>query len=110
MIAAGLTSVHSASQGHWRPLKVLGILNEFPQVPVPGGVQVQLGDAYGDERRRVVFELQIPGLASLGGAKVAEVGSATSRSAKRSPPTSSPSPHREPGERRRGRRRGPTPT
>lgn len=49
MIAAGLTSVHSASQGHWRPLKVLGILNEFPQVPVPGGVQVQLGDAYGDE-------------------------------------------------------------
>jgi len=27
-------------------LKVLGILNEFPQVPVPGGVYVQLGDAY----------------------------------------------------------------
>ena len=38
MIPAGLTSLRSASQRHWRPLKVLGILNEFPQVPVPGGV------------------------------------------------------------------------
>lgn len=92
MIAAGLTSVHSASQGHWRSLKVLGILNEFPQVPVPGGVQVQLGDAYGDERRRVVFELHIPGLASLGVAKVAEVVLRHVSVGEETPPTSSPSP------------------
>jgi Ca-activated chloride channel family protein len=51
----------------------LGILNEFPTVGVPGGVQVSLGDAYGDERRRVVFGLHIPRLASLGPRRVAEV-------------------------------------
>lgn len=54
-------------------VKVLGILNDYPQVPVPGGVQVALGDAYGGERRRVVFELHVPSLASLGVAKVADV-------------------------------------
>lgn len=47
-------------------VKVPGILNDFPRVPVPGGVQVQLGDAYADERCRVVLDLHIPGLASLG--------------------------------------------
>ncbi|MGH2595889.1 MAG: hypothetical protein ACRDH7_07990 [Actinomycetota bacterium] len=36
-------------------VKVLGVLNEFPSIEVPGGVQVELGDAYGDETRRVVF-------------------------------------------------------
>ena len=36
-------------------VQLLGILNGFPQVAVAGGVQVQLGDAYGEERRRVVF-------------------------------------------------------
>jgi hypothetical protein len=39
----------------------LGLLNEFPTVAVPGGVQVQLGDAYGDERRRIVFQLHALG-------------------------------------------------
>ena len=52
---------------------LLGILNEFPQVTVPGGVQVELGDAYGDERRRVVFQLHVPQLAELGVKKVADV-------------------------------------
>ena len=59
-----------------RPSKdvaMLGVLNEYPAVEVPGGVQVQLGDAYGEERRRVVFELHIPEVASLGVAKVADV-------------------------------------
>ena len=59
-----------------RPSKdvaMLGVLNEYPAVEVPGGVQVQLGDAYGEERRRVVFELHMPGVASLGVAKVADV-------------------------------------
>jgi Ca-activated chloride channel family protein len=54
-------------------VRVLGILNEYPQVPVAGGVQVQLGDAYGEETRRVVFELRVPSLASLGPATLAEV-------------------------------------
>jgi Ca-activated chloride channel family protein len=51
----------------------LGILNGFPLVAVDGGVQVQLGDAYGDERRRVVFHLHVPSVAALGPRRVAEV-------------------------------------
>ena len=42
-------------------------------MPVPGGVQVQLGDAYGEERRRVVFELHVPELAGARPGEVAEV-------------------------------------
>jgi Ca-activated chloride channel family protein len=41
----------------WNEVEVLSILNDVVQVPVAGGVQAQLGDAYGDERRRVVFQL-----------------------------------------------------
>ena len=41
-------------------VELLGVLNEYPTVDVPGGVQVQIGDAYGGERRRIVFELRIP--------------------------------------------------
>ena len=40
---------------------------------VPGGVQVSLGDAYGDERRRVVFQLHVPRLETLGARRVAEI-------------------------------------
>jgi len=54
-------------------VEMVGILNEYPAVAVAGGVQVQLGDAYGDERRRVLFELDIPEMAKLGVAKVADV-------------------------------------
>jgi Ca-activated chloride channel family protein len=54
-------------------VQLLGILNGFPQVAVDGGVQIQLGDAYGEERRRVVFQLHIAELATLGLAKVAEI-------------------------------------
>ena len=54
-------------------VQLLGILNGFPQVAVPGGVQVSLGDAYGDERRRLVFELHVASLAALGVTKLAEV-------------------------------------
>ncbi|MEO7804223.1 MAG: VWA domain-containing protein [Actinomycetota bacterium] len=53
-------------------VQLLSILNEYPVVSVPGGVQIQLGDAYGEDRRRVVFELEIPRLARLGLAKVAD--------------------------------------
>ena len=48
---------------------------------MPGGVQVQLCDACGDERRRVVCEIHTTGLASLGLAKGSRSSSATSRPA-----------------------------
>jgi Ca-activated chloride channel family protein len=51
----------------------LGVLNDYPATAVPGGVQLALGDAYGDEVRRVVFELHLPSVAALGLAKVGEV-------------------------------------
>ena len=54
-------------------VQVLGILNEYPHIAVPGGVQVALGDAYAGEKRRVVFELHVPHLAALGPAPVAEI-------------------------------------
>jgi Ca-activated chloride channel family protein len=57
----------------WNEVEVLSILNDVVQVPVAGGVQAQLGDAYGDERRRVVFQLHVPGLQTLGPAQVADV-------------------------------------
>jgi Ca-activated chloride channel homolog len=56
-----------------RDVEVLAILNEYPQVAVPGGVQVELGDAYGGETRNVVFRLHIPFLAELGAVQVARL-------------------------------------
>jgi Ca-activated chloride channel family protein len=52
---------------------VLAILNEYPQLAVSGGVQVQLGDGYGGERRRIVFSLQVPRLAELGPVHLADL-------------------------------------
>jgi Ca-activated chloride channel family protein len=52
-----------------RPTEVVtdwGVLNEFPIVHVDGGMQVQLGDAYGGERRRVVAALQLAPQTSTG--------------------------------------------
>ena len=54
-------------------VEVLGVLNDFPITSVHGGLQVNVGDSYADESRRVVFELQIPSMAKLGVATVAEV-------------------------------------
>lgn len=54
-------------------VQVLGVLNAFPTVPVPGGAQIQFGDAYANETRRVVFHLHVPSLASLGVRRVGEV-------------------------------------
>ena len=48
-------------------------LNDYPATEVPGGVQLALGDAYAGTRRRVVFELQIPGLGALGPVQVGEL-------------------------------------
>jgi Ca-activated chloride channel family protein len=54
-------------------VEFLGVLNEFPVVAVDGGVQVQLGEAFADERRRVVFQLHVPQVAALGVMNVAEL-------------------------------------
>jgi Ca-activated chloride channel family protein len=54
-------------------VELLGVLNEYPQVPVAGGVQLELGDAYADEKRRIVFALHVPHLPALGPASVAEL-------------------------------------
>ena len=49
------------------------LLSRYPPQPVPGGIQVELGDAYGGERRRIVFSLHVPALQALGVMKVAEL-------------------------------------
>jgi Ca-activated chloride channel homolog len=54
-------------------VQVIGVLNEYPQVAVAGGVQVELGDAFSGERRRIVFALHVPHLAALGPVTVAEL-------------------------------------
>ena len=54
-------------------VEVVGVLNEYPAVVVPGGIQVSLGDAYGGERRRVVLALHVPHLAELGPVRVADL-------------------------------------
>lgn len=54
-------------------VKFLGVLNDYPLVPVPGGVQVQLGDFYGSETRRIVFEMNIPNVADLGPKQIGEL-------------------------------------
>src|SRR5215210_187352 len=54
-------------------VEVLAILNEYPHLAVSGGVQVQIGDGYGGERRRIVFSLQVPQLAELGPVHLADL-------------------------------------
>jgi Ca-activated chloride channel family protein len=54
-------------------VKFVGVLNEYPIVLVPGGVQVQLGDFYGSETRRIVFEMNVPNVADLGPKQIGEL-------------------------------------
>jgi Ca-activated chloride channel family protein len=54
-------------------VSVVQVLNDFVTVGVAGGLQIQIGDAYGEERRRIVFALQIPRLETLGPATVADI-------------------------------------
>lgn len=54
-------------------VKLLGVLNEYPQSEVVGGIQVALGDAYGDDIRRVIFQLHIPEMSALGVRKIADI-------------------------------------
>ncbi len=54
---------------------VLGVrvLNEFPITSVNGGVQIALGDAYGDEKRRVVAEFLVPPVRDAGPFPLGEI-------------------------------------
>jgi Ca-activated chloride channel family protein len=54
-------------------VNLLGILNEYPSIGVPGGVQVQLGDVFAKDRLRVVLRLHVPSVASLGVRRIADV-------------------------------------
>jgi Ca-activated chloride channel family protein len=54
-------------------VELLSVLNEYPITEVPGGLQVQIGDAYGDEQRRLLFQFHVPQVATLGPARVADV-------------------------------------
>ena len=69
-VAAQNVSVEIRPAPH---VEVLGMPNEYPALEVPGGIQVELGDAYGGERRRVVLAFHIPFVAALGPVQVAEL-------------------------------------
>ncbi|HUP71840.1 MAG TPA: VWA domain-containing protein [Acidimicrobiales bacterium] len=54
-------------------VEVVAVLNDFPSTLVEGGVQVNLGDAYAGESRRLVFAMRIPGLSTMGPATIGEL-------------------------------------
>lgn len=54
-------------------VQLLAVLNDYPAVPVDGGVQIQLGDVYAGQRLRVVLRLHLPHLVQLGVQQVAEL-------------------------------------
>jgi Ca-activated chloride channel family protein len=54
-------------------VKLLGVLNEYPIADVPNGLHVQLGDVFGGDRRRIVFQMLVPGVAELGVKRIAEL-------------------------------------
>lgn len=50
------------------------VLNDLPSQSLSdGGVMVELGDFYGDEERKIVLEFNVPAIAGLGLAQIAEV-------------------------------------
>lgn len=73
----GLTSVAAQNVTvEVRPgphVEIVGVLNDYPHLAVPGGIQLELGDAYAGETRRVVFGLHVPDVAALGPVSVADL-------------------------------------
>lgn len=55
------------------PSADFAVLNEYPITQVPGGMQVALGDAYGDEHRRVVAMFEVKARPDAGSFQVAEL-------------------------------------
>jgi Ca-activated chloride channel family protein len=54
-------------------VRFIRVLHDYPTVSVPGGIQTQLGDFYGGETRRIIFELTVPNVAELGQKHIADV-------------------------------------
>ncbi|MGH3072149.1 MAG: vWA domain-containing protein, partial [Gaiellaceae bacterium] len=73
----GLTSVAAQNVSlEVRPgphVEIVGVLNDYPHLAVPGGIQLELGDAYAGETRRIVLGLHVPDVAALGPVSVAEL-------------------------------------
>lgn len=69
LVAQNLSVEIRASQD----VSVIEVLNDYPSIAVPGGVQIQVGDAYAEEHRRIVFALQVPRLQALGPVSVADL-------------------------------------
>jgi len=51
----------------------LRVINELTSVPTGDGVQIELGAFYSGERRRLVITFDVPGVATLGLAQVADL-------------------------------------
>ena len=51
----------------------VSLISDVPPVAVDGGIQVELGDIYGGELRRLVFRLHVPAIAELGPRVLGEV-------------------------------------
>jgi Ca-activated chloride channel family protein len=54
-------------------VEMVAVLNDYPSQGIPGGVRVQLGDAYAETVRRIVLRLHVPALQQLGAATIAEI-------------------------------------
>lgn len=54
-------------------VEVIEVLNTFPSVGTPDGVQVEVGDANAGQAMRVVCRLHVPAMAELGLANVGQV-------------------------------------
>ena len=51
----------------------VSLISDVPPIVVDGGIQVELGDIYGGELRRLVFRLHVPAIAELGPMVLGEV-------------------------------------
>jgi len=54
-------------------VRLIRVLNEIPATGVPGGVQLALGDVYGEDERRVLVELTVPGVEDRGETRIADL-------------------------------------
>ncbi|MDP9327021.1 MAG: VWA domain-containing protein [Actinomycetota bacterium] len=73
-------------------VELVGVLNDAPTVAVAGGIQIQLGDAYAEERRRVVSNCRCRAWRRWASPPLRRSWCGTCRSARRSRRTSSRCP------------------
>ncbi|MFN8161707.1 MAG: VWA domain-containing protein [Solirubrobacterales bacterium] len=55
------------------PVSAVRLYNDLPTSPLDGGFVAELGGLYGEETRRLVLEIDVPGIAALGPARVCEL-------------------------------------